>query len=869
MVVASVVVVVAPAATTLNKSRRTRGWRNSTWVSSSLGFMILMIQLFVLLPALVHSGSTTTAADRGTQTTPESLEEHVNNKNQKKDSPSSCLAKTEDGVCVPTTSNNATTTSSSSVSYFNEDPLCDVYFWDYWLLAGRDMARHELIAWSADGVHVPFHQQSRAAWPRWSRYHYLLQVPNQPHHYWYKPGLAEWPLECHASLYNVVPFAPPLENEVVDRRTSFTGLAHDTILRTDRPVQAMEALFQDCEGRVKNNKGVLNDLDLPRHLTAEGNPFSVNQTRDYILQSGKGFCLDNVLYQDPHVVVVDPKDQPTTTKKSSKEPKWHPKGVWAKRHLKKGATVTAGKALHMHRAEFWNADAKINEELIAYTYGHKDTDLLVLPMAPIFSSIRSIHMTDTDDDKSDANVILQWDTDEAAEEVFTDVSQFMFGSSEENILWVKIVALRDIVRGEPLLLDYTYAEPMKMMSPGGPTERNVPYNLFPLEWLADEERAPMDPVTHEFIFPKLALPQLKPGQLHPVELIDHKTGDQKPLASYIHRVGLPDTLADTMESWAREIGVLEKIQRYVVDKTLPRGDEERFRVNGATWWTRRFDSSWRSNMHYVAVDDDLATKHFFEALHRGQFDTVLQGIGEYFNLTTLTCFYPTYIVVNHCVQSYMHSDSDHPGLFNLLFAIVQHDDGEPELVLGEDPDAFGVSDLHAPYVYERSHAVIVGKDGMHGTAPTDYRDGTTGTNTSHRVVLSVYMADFTNSKTLRETVQEWADPPYPNYWPGQLEHVLSQRVHWRRSDHTTTKTMDKDGVEMDIVEKMSIASPMPPNKFPMKRNPAMDESSSNSASSDEDEDDDLDDEEDDIDDIDALDDADMEAVTYKKPRYMK
>ena len=126
-------------------------------------------------------------------------------------------------------------------------------------------------------------------------------------------------------------------------------------------------------------------------------------------------------------------------------------------------------------------------------------------------------------------------------------------------------------------------------------------------------------------------------------------------------------------------------------------------------------------------------------------------------------------------------------------------DGEPELVLGEDRDpndAFGKnSKLTVPYVYERDHGMLLGMDGMHGTSPTDYRFETT--EPRQRIVVSVYLGDFSsNDDNVRRYVDEWGDPPYPNYHRGQLHWSLTQRVHWKRDDPS-----------------VSIGNPMPRKKF--------------------------------------------------------
>ena len=73
---------------------------------------------------------------------------------------------------------------------------------------------------------------------------------------------------------------------------------------------------------------------------------------------------------------------------------------------------------------------------------------------------------------------------------------------------------------------------------------------------------------------------------------------------------------------------------------------------------------------------------------------------------------------------------------------------------------------------------MVGMGGMHGTAPTDYRGH------GHRVVVSVYMGDFSSNEDdfVTNFINDWEDPPYPNYHPGELYHALTKRVHWKKDD---------------------------------------------------------------------------------------
>jgi hypothetical protein len=122
----------------------------------------------------------------------------------------------------------------------------------------------------------------------------------------------------------------------------------------------------------------------------------------------------------------------------------------------------------------------------------------------------------------------------------------------------------------------------------------------------------------------------------------------------------------------------------------------------------------------------------------------------------------------------------HSKIWNVIFPVVQDNRTnsagvyEAEINLGRNENS-PLGPLNVPYRYEMDHAVVLGLDGMHGTAPGDYR-GTDG----FRMVASIYMGDFTDDKMLDDYVAEWEDPPYPRR--PQLRKALKLRNHWHKDD---------------------------------------------------------------------------------------
>lgn len=163
------------------------------------------------------------------------------------------------------------------------------------------------------------------------------------------------------------------------------------------------------------------------------------------------------------------------------------------------------------------------------------------------------------------------------------------------------------------------------------------------------------------------------------------------------------------------------------------------------------------------------------ALGNAGYDQILQAMGKYFKLDKLSCYYPSLIAVSHASWSHMHLDSDEDNSWNVIFPILQvANNTEPEINIGSTAD---VSSPYAtiPYRYDPLNAIILGKKGYHGTAPTDYRNG------DMRIVTSVYMADFDDS-LLDLYVDDWMDPPYPRI--ENLRNALKHRIHWSASDPT-------------------------------------------------------------------------------------
>jgi hypothetical protein len=200
---------------------------------------------------------------------------------------------------------------------------CDLYWYDFWMYAGREYARGDILSYGSYDPIIPFKQQTRKAFPRWNRYHHFHQVDYRPYHFHVAPGLSEWPLECHPRLYNV-------RSTPKNLTTLSASQPQYSKLIVDRIVLPGEPILQEC----------IIDERTTGLYTIDTIPYQ--SLDDGILQK-EGICLDTVVYKK----IETTKDQ--TTKQPQPNEEYI---VTAKRTLQVDDVITMGLAVHMHRAEF-------------------------------------------------------------------------------------------------------------------------------------------------------------------------------------------------------------------------------------------------------------------------------------------------------------------------------------------------------------------------------------------------------------------------------------------------------------------------------------------------------------------------------------
>ena len=615
---------------------------------------------------------------------------------------------------------------------------CSLLLRDGWVLAGRNYVKGDSVGWR--DVVIPFTIHDRRAFPKWKRNYYFLEEPGT-HNYTFAPAML-YPFECHSRFWNFE-YGPLMNTYSFDDNNEIK-VSLNPQGTTTRALAVGDPLFMPCRNEELSKEASYEDF------------FPKNDVQDEY-----STCLGAL------------EVMPSTLDNAG----W---GSFATIGFKKGDVVASGPMIHMHRTELRNKVTDVDELLLNYCYGHPKSPLLLLPIIPGVNTINH------NSDKSDVNVMIRWDMEE---NIFQELpTEILFEEEEQSKVFVQYVALQDIQPGQEIFLDYGDAwEAAWNASSLRENDRWLPFrheiglppDMFPSKWLERETR-------HQF-FPTLDTRKLKPLEVEPVRLL--QSGEL--LSDGTHRIGFPEGLVDKLQAWGERIGVIDILKSYILNSTmtLKPDDEEHQRINGGNWWITRFPTYWSADMHYITPDCHESNRQFMEALGDAGFDQVLEAIGREFNLQSLTAYYPSLIAVSHATYAHMHSDSSFPGVFNLIFPVIQVAHSDPELILGTDNLS-----LHVPYKYERDHGCLLGMDGMHGTAPCDYR----GTG-QIRMVFSVYMGEFTKDDIRAGIVDEWRDmnPPYPRI--KDRDAYLRANIHWHASDPTRTLKTPKTDISDDDI----------------------------------------------------------------------
>jgi hypothetical protein len=254
------------------------------------------------------------------------------------------------------------------------------------------------------------------------------------------------------------------------------------------------------------------------------------------------------------------------------------------------------------------------------------------------------------------------------------------------------------------------------------------------------------------------------------------TWEGKTLSRNAFRVGIPEELIHELRLYANTMGITDYYRGLVIDDNpLRPGTEQEmnFGVGKHKWLVQRPMSHWSSNMHWASPADESAHDDYLKVLSSGGFDQVLENIGSYFGLRSLSAYHLSFIGVSHCEKGFIHADVNGSGrkAFNLIIPLMLESDTGPELeILGDEETSVRF------YKYRINAASMVGDDALHATAACDYRP-----KGSMRLAATVYVGDIDSgnvNQLLMSLTQAY--PP-----PGNAMHLLERAgMHWSRSDQS-------------------------------------------------------------------------------------
>ena len=455
------------------------------------------------------------------------------------------------------------------------------------------------------------------------------------------------------------------------------------------------------------------------------------------------------------------------------------RGSFAKRSISKGALIAPAPLLALKRDDLviYEADGQESkfrdvlnleevvgqEILLNYCYGHPESPLLLLPYSPVVSSINH--------NSQEPNAVIRWPENPSLGDPKEWLDLHPLDVLEmSGDLTMEVVALRDIMPGEEIFIDYghgwedawkRYEEEQKQEAAAYNFvhgafrhEIGVPDGFFPDTWNNKS-------VVYE---PALPISPLKPGEIAPVVWAHNG----KPVTKTAWMVGLPPGFSDHMLQYSNEMGITKMYDTLLEGDPLKSNEWFVFDTKGEKWFAQRYESkSWSFNIHYIAAWDEAARVSFLRALGKGGYDTVLESIGNHFGYENITCFHLSFMGVSECDKSVTHADvyaSGEKGL-NIIFPIVTVDGSKPELDIQSDN-----TNIVTSVKYTRDLAYIMSDYGYHKTSSIEYEG-----KGQNRVVVGMYCGQIDESNA--EMMKYIYDGEHPAPFLDQFNLPLAD-PHW-------------------------------------------------------------------------------------------
>ena len=304
-------------------------------------------------------------------------------------------------------------------------------------------------------------------------------------------------------------------------------------------------------------------------------------------------------------------------------------------------------------------------------------------------------------------------------------------------------------------------------------EIGIPVGLYPKGWMIADVNYD---ATREGGF--IVTPPPKPGEIQPVRFRDG--GEVVPNG---YRIGLDQKVSHNLRDYMDLMGFTD-IARHVTayGNGVVKGTNLHFIKDDVKWLLQSTSKKFTSNLHWLSPLNGAAQDHFLQALSVAGFDNVLESIGRYFDMTSVTCYQLSFLLVSNSLTGFLHTDfSDNDAdAFNVLIPLQLVNGSGPEL----DLVTYYPRQQIGRYKYEYDVGIMVGDGTVHATSAIDYR----AQHDQMRIMASVYVADinYTNADWLAEEVTQVYPPDGKTLldWAGR---------HWRKNDPSVKLPKPKDG----------------------------------------------------------------------------
>lgn len=302
----------------------------------------------------------------------------------------------------------------------------------------------------------------------------------------------------------------------------------------------------------------------------------------------------------------------------------------------------------------------------------------------------------------------------------------------------------------------------------------------------DQQYLPEDEQPN-FLIPKA----LKPGQLAPLYFRDTK---QRLRDEEAFVIGLPPKLLQEFNKYMENNGMLNTAKKIAYE--IERGDKEHELYtldDGRTWGIMH--PTWEGNdMVWIDPGDEVCFESLIDVLRKGDFDIVLEAIGDYFELDGLMVqgIGPIFISYFEHDPEYQQIHFDLPeaqgSFYNVIVPLYIPEDGA-SLYVGDDER--GMKTIQMKY----NIGVFQGAGTRHGTGECDYRE-----KKDVRLSVAIYVADvnpFNVDVVASESTALWPTQ-------GDVRWFMAQRGRlWKHDDPSRSLKNDKGRQPIRVKDKRS------------------------------------------------------------------